>query len=320
MKSNKSKLSIENKLTIIDSVSIQRLLNELNTDKETLPLSKAEEISLFNEYKLTGSEKIKTRIIKSNLRFIITIAKQFVYEKAEVVDLFNEGVIGLIKAFDKFDVTKGFRFLTFATWNIRQAMGGYTHDILADIVQPGNRYRINTLIKKATKILKLQGVDVPEISQLVEVYNKIKEPVDPKMTDNLLLQIRLESKSFISMNTPVSNGNDATELVIGDTYQASSNYNADALINISDKHKHIRSMLKSCGLNEREVEIIEYSYGLNNKEEKTIEQIGELLGYTRERIGQIQKKAKNKLKAKPGIVRELCGGASFETISVTNTK
>ena len=142
------------------------------------------------------------------------------------------------------------------------------------------------------------------------------------MTDSLLLQIRNESKSFLSMNTPIAGGfgADATDAVIGDTYQASSNYNADDEINTNDKNKHISSMLKSCGLNMTEIEIVEYSFGLNGKEEKTTDQIGEILGYTRERIGQILKKAIAKLKSKPGLVRELCGGSSYENSVVTYDK
>lgn len=297
-------LNIQNKLTIIDQESLVRYFNELTIDSRTTPLSPETEVALFIEYKLNGNRKIKDRLILANLRWVITVAKQFSYPKIRLEDLINEGTIGMIKAIDKFDPTKGFTFLTFAVWYIRQEITQYINDTAVDIVQPANRYRIKQLIKQAGKILRARGNETPTSEELTEVYCEIKEKIDPVLSVLYLNEINTQYKGFVSHDVLLSDNDTFT---IGDTFKSGSEYNADYAQNNADKLYELNHML-NIFLNTREREIVEYSFGLNGRDEKTLEQLSNIIGVTRERVGQLLLGALNKLKTCKKNIYELCGG------------
>lgn len=303
----RKKLNIQNKLTIIDQLSIAKYLQELNTDKDTRPLTPEMEKALFTEYKLSGNKAIKERLIKANLRWVVTIAKQFTYPKVCLEDLINEGNIGLIKAIDKFDATKGNGFLSFATWDIRQAITTFFGDTFTDMVQPANRYRINRLFKQAEKILIDFGNVTPTVEQLLEVYFEIKESTDPVLSAADYNEIITQTKGFVSMELQLA-GSDNEDLILGNTFKSDVEYSADHTLVKEDANYEMRKMLHN-SLNEREREIVEYSFGLNVREEKTLEQISEIVGITRERVGQLLQGALLKLKNHKHKVYELCGNA-----------
>ena len=303
---SRKNMIIQNKLTIIDQQSIGKYLQELNVNKETLTLTPAEEYNLFVEYKSTGNPKIKERLIIANLRWVITIAKQFNYPKARLEDLISEGNIGLMKAFDKFDTTRGARFLTFATWYIRQEIKLFIDDVLSDVVQPANRYRINRLIAHAELMLRKAGDETPSTEALIEVYMKIKEKTDPVLSVADYNEIRTQTKGFVSMETEIGGSTGDDEMTLASTFKNEPKYAPDAAIVKSDKDYEIRQLLGTC-LSPREKEIVEYSFGLNNREEMTLDQLSNLIGITRERVGQLLQGSLIKLKIHKGSVQELCG-------------
>lgn len=305
-----SKLTIQAKLTIIDQDSIGKYLQELRIDKSTIPLSKEDEVKLFNQYKMTGDLRIKERITKANLRWVVSVAKQYSYPKIKLEDLINEGNIGMIEAIDKFDVSRGTSFVTFATDYIRLAIRSYINDIAKDIPQPGNRNVINKLVKRATFDLKLLGYENPTDEQIVEQYMLIKKSVDPKLNTVLLNEIRNNSKEFVSMHTTISDLEDSLELC--DTFKSSQEWTADFEMCQNETKKLLMQCLNNL-LSEREVEIVCMSFGLIDNEPLTHDQIGARLGFTRERIGQILNKAVNKLKKEKSIIGQLLG-TSKETI------
>ena len=298
-------LNIQNKLTIIDQVSIGKYLQELSNDKDTAPLTPEMEYELFTEYKRTGNMAIKTRLIKANLRWVVTCAKQFSYDKVRVEDLINEGNIGMIGAIDKFDPSRGVTFLTFATWPIRQAIKDYIDNTSADIVQPANRYRINKLMTRAENMLMSEGNLNPTVDEMIDMYSRIKEHTDPVLTVADYNEIKTQTKGFVSMETPLP-GVDGEEMNLGATFRSNGEYAADYEIAQADKKYDINCMLDRC-LTLREKEIVEYSFGLNGKEEKTLEQISDIIELTRERVGQLLAGSLVKMKAEKSAVRELCG-------------
>lgn len=302
---SRKNLNIQNKLTIIDQESIGKYLQELNVDKNTVPITPAMENQLFVQYKLTGDKAIKDRLIKANLRWVVTIAKQFSYPKARLEDLINEGNIGMIKAIDKFDAGRGTSFLTFATWYIRQEINMYINDTLSDVVQPANRYRINRIIVKAEAILRAKGNDNPTSQDLIEVYSAIKESTDPILTVADYNEIKTQSKGFVSMETQLP-GVDGEEMNLAGTFKSGMDYAPDYAIKVADKNYEINQLLNAC-LSGREKEIVEYSFGLNSREEKTLDQVSDIIGLTRERVGQLLQGSLVKLKEHKSKVRELCG-------------
>lgn len=300
------------KLTIIDQESIGKYLQEVRIDKDTKPLTKQEEIDLFNEYKLTASEKVKTRIIKANLRWVISLAKQYSYPKIRLEDLINEGNIGLITAFDKYELDKNVRFATFATFDIRLAINSFIHETGVDIPQPANRTRVNALLKKANLDLRMVGIENPSDEELLEVYDRIKKPTDLKLDLLLLQEIRMNTGNFVSMSTSLSSDGDT--LTVGDFISASNDYNADKNIMHSEENSIIVNKLRTI-LSEREFEIVKLHFGLNC-EEKTLEQISEFLGYTRERIGQILQGSLKKLQGHKKLMFEILGKQSDQSSKI----
>lgn len=287
------------KMTDRSTLSLKKYFSDLNTDKEIQPLTVEEERIMFAEYNITGDPKIKTRIIKSNMKFVITVTKKFLVHqfkfsnsKALLEDLINEGNIGLINAFDKFDTKMGTRFLTFATWHIYQQMQVYLQDTLADIPQPANRFSINQWVRKATNILISEGHLVPSLEQIVERYNAIKKLEVPKLTTNLLAQIRQDKNQFLSSDTKLQE--DSDDMTIADTFRCNTKDWPDALEMQNSTRLSVKRVLNKV-LTDKEREIIEYTYGLNGREEKTLHQLSDITEYTRERIGQIVKGALIKL-------------------------
>ena len=289
------------KMTDRRSISLKKYFEELNTDKEIQPLTVEEERAMFAEYNITEDPKIKTKIIKSNMKFVITVTKKFLIHefmfsnpKALLEDLINEGNIGLIKAFDKFDTKVGTRFLTFASWYIYQQMQIYLKDTLADIPQPANRFIIHRGVGIATKILEVEGNLSPSLEQIVERYNIDKRPVDPKLTTNLLTQIREDTNPFISSDMMLNKEDSSDSMALCDTFKCNTNDWPDAIEMQNSTRLSVKRVLNKV-LTDKEREIIEYTYGLNGREEKTLDQLSDITEYTRERIGQIVKGALIKL-------------------------
>jgi RNA polymerase primary sigma factor len=305
-------MHIQNKLTIIDQESIGKYLNELSSNKATVPLTPAAERELFEEYKRSGSRAAKDRLILANTRWVVTIAKQFSYPKARLEDLINEGNIGMMKAIDKFDPSRGTSFLTFATWDIRQAITTYINETLADVAQPANRYRINRLMGQASAALAADGFHYPTTEQMIEVYGTIKDGTDPILSAADYNEIRSQSAGFVSMESRLS-GRDGEDMTLEATFRTTPDYDADHEVASGDARAEMESLLSKC-LSPREKEIVEHSYGLGGRDEKTLEQVADILEpkLTRERVGQLLQASLVKLRAHRGKIGELCGTAAHE--------
>jgi len=299
-------MKISQKLTIREVDSLDKYLHDITKNPNSKVLSKQEEFDLFQEYELTKNPKIQERIILSNLRWVISVAKQYTFKKAQVSDLINEGNIGLIEAFSTFDYKLGFRFISYATSYISKNIKSYLSNTISDVVLPANRNRVKKIISIAKSNLYKEGIFEPTLDQLVLEYNKLKDKVDPIISSLYLYEMELQNNGYVSSDTVLSDDNDSYTLE--STFVSSSNYNADSNIKETEKKQEIINNLKRI-LNERESNVILHLFGIISGDEMTLEQTSQVLGYTRERVGQIKDIAIKKLKNHKQLLFSILGSS-----------
>lgn len=307
------KIFTQAKLTIIDQLSIKQYLSEMSKDKYA-PITREKEITLFEDFRKTGNSKTKELIINANMRWVISVAKQYDYPKIRFEDLINEGNIGMIHAIDKFDHNRGVSFYNFATLYIRTALTQFVNETAADISQPANRKTINNLLKTAKMQFINEGNHQPSDEELLERYSIIKEKTHPVLSYSLLQEIKHNTQGFVSASTTL-NAKDMENVELQETFKSGNEYNADYVITLSEKQLEINQLLSKV-LSEKEKQIIELSFGLNGCEAKTLEQISEINGLTRERCGQLLKNSLKTLKKHKQLMFELLGAGKDSIHSI----
>lgn len=270
-------LKITNSITSRGSQSLEDYLNDIS--KQPL-LTAEEEVKLAQRIRNDDREALE-RLVCANLRFVVSVAKQYQNQGLTLPDLINEGNIGLIKAAEKFDETRGFKFISYAVWWIRQsilqALAEQSRIVRLPLNQVSAVSRINKLIMK----FEQEHERKPSAYELSELIDETPE----KIRDSLRANGRP-----MSINAPLGEGDDSTLLeVISDE----STPQADrGMIDIS-LATEIERMLDT--LDEREKTIVEMCFGINNRE-MTLEEISEKFGLSRERVRQIREKALLKLR------------------------
>lgn len=304
-------MKIHKKLTFREVDSLDKYLKDIASDPDSDVLTREQELELFEQYEQTKSARIKKRIIQSNLRWVISVAKQFDFKKAQVSDLINEGNIGMIEAFGLFDYRLGNKFISFATPYISRNIKSYLSNTISDVVLPANRNRVKKLIGMAKMNLQKIGNFEPTNEQLVDEYNSIKEKVDPVIDSVYLNEMEVIGKGFISASATLSQDSDA--FTLEGTFISSPNYLADNGITMVERKQEIVNSLVNI-LNEREAKVILLHFGIETGEEMTLEQVGSSLGYTRERIGQIKDTAISKLKNHKQLMFQLLGSSKERSV------
>lgn len=283
-------LKITNSITSRGSQSLEDYLNDIS--KQPL-LTAEEEVKLAQRIRNDDREALE-RLVCANLRFVVSVAKQYQNQGLTLPDLINEGNIGLIKAAEKFDETRGFKFISYAVWWIRQsilqALAEQSRIVRLPLNQVSAVSRINKLIMK----FEQEHERKPSAYELSELIYETPE----KIRDSLRANGRP-----VSINAPLGEGDDSTLLeVISDenTPQADR-----GMIDIS-LATEIERMLDT--LDEREKTIVEMCFGINNRE-MTLEEISEKFGLSRERVRQIREKALLKLRHsnKKNLLQEYLG-------------
>lgn len=283
-------LKITNSITSRGSQSLEDYLNDIS--KQPL-LTAEEEVKLAQRIRNDDREALE-RLVCANLRFVVSVAKQYQNQGLTLPDLINEGNIGLIKAAEKFDETRGFKFISYAVWWIRQsilqALAEQSRMVRLPLNQVSTVSRINKLIMK----FEQEHERKPSAYELSELIDETPE----KIRDSLRANGRP-----MSINAPLGEGDDSTLLeVISDE----STPQADrGMIDIS-LATEIERMLDT--LDEREKTIVEMCFGINNRE-MTLEEISEKFGLSKERVRQIREKALLKLRHsnKKNLLQEYLG-------------
>ena len=276
----------------------KRMLNEttsLQDEKDVLSiyLKEINRVPLLDhdeEYQLAlraqkGDEKARERLISANLRFVVAVAKKFQGQGLPLEDLIDEGNIGLLIALDKFEPDKGYHFISYAVWWIRQSIMKAICEKSRAVRLPLNRANELFQIQKAQKSLMHSSgsadVSIEEIAQ--------EAGLEPELV-NELLSI---SRDTVSFDTPVTAGGESTTSRLGDFIE-DEGFGPEELAMQKCLKEDINTVLST--LSDKEREIIILRFGLNNNAPMSLKEIGEIFNLTKERIRQIEKRALERLK------------------------
>ena len=270
-------LKITKSITNRESASLDKYLQEIG--KEDL-ITVEEEVELAQRIK-KGDQEALEKLTKANLRFVVSVAKQYQNQGLSLPDLINEGNLGLIKAAEKFDETRGFKFISYAVWWIRQSILQSLAEQSRIVRLPLNQVGSLNKINKAFARFEQENERTPSPEELANVLDLPKE----KVSDTLRVSGR-----HVSVDAPFSDGEDNNLL---DVLVNTDSPNADrGLINESLSTEVERALAT---LTDRERDIIRYFFGIGCPE-MTLEEIGEKFGLTRERVRQIKEKAIRRLR------------------------
>ncbi len=264
-------------ITNRESASLDKYLNDIS--KEPL-LTPDEEVELALKAR-NGDEQATERLIKSNLRFVVSVAKQYQNQGLSLNDLINEGNVGLIKAVKRFDVTKGFKFISYAVWWIRQS--------------------ILQALAENSRIIRLPLNRVGTLSKVSKTYSKLeqefeREPSSDEIAALLDMNVEEIKETFrinqrkISLDAPINN--DENSYI--ETFSNEDSPAPDRELIKESLHKEIETAIKI--LTMREQEVLRLYFGIDCNQPHTLEEIGDKFNLTRERVRQIKEKALRRLR------------------------
>ena len=269
-------LKISKSITNLESASLEKYLQEIG--KEEM-LTAEEEVELAQRIR-NGDQKALERLTRANLRFVVSVAKQYQNQGITLSDLINEGNLGLLKAAERFDETRGFKFISYAVWWIRQsilqAISEQSRIVRLPLNQVGSVNKINREINKFEQANERR----PSVDEIADNIDLPQEKIDEAM--NI-------SGRHVSVDAPFTSDEDSSLLDV----LTNDNHSTDMALVEESLKSEIQEALGV--LNERERNIIEASYGINQTE-LTLEEIGEKYGLSRERVRQIKEKAIRKLR------------------------
>ena len=270
-------LKIIKSITNRESASLEKYLQEIG--KEEL-LTVEEEVELAQQIR-KGDRKALERLTKANLRFVVSVAKQYQNQGLTLPDLINEGNVGLIKAAEKFDETRGFKFISYAVWWIRQSILQAIAEQSRIVRLPLNHVGSVNKINKALNKFEQENERRPSVEEIAASTDIPEDKVDDALKAN---------SRHVSVDAPFSDDDGGSMLDIMTDTNAPS---VDKELLMESLREELRKVLGT--LKERERLVIKDYYGIDT-EEKTLEEIGSRYGLTRERVRQIREKAIRKLR------------------------
>lgn len=272
-------LKITKSITNRETASLDKYLQEIG--KEEL-LTAEEEVLLAQRIK-QGDQEALEKLTRCNLRFVVSVAKQYQNQGLSLPDLINEGNLGLIKAAKRFDETRGFKFISYAVWWIRQsilqAIAEQSRIVRLPLNQVGS---LNKIAKEASK-LEQRFERPPSTDELADALDM---PED-KVSEALRISTR-----HVSVDAPLIQGEDLSLL---DVYINEDASDTDSTLMYESLSKEIQRSLST--LTEKEREVINYFYGIGMSHSLTLDEIGAKFDLTRERVRQIKEKALKRLKS-----------------------
>lgn len=272
-------LKISKSITNRESQSLEKYLQEIGKVELITP---EEEVKLATLIK-QGDQRALDRLTKANLRFVVSVAKQYQNQGLSLPDLINEGNVGLIKAAQRFDETRGFKFISYAVWWIRQSILQALAEQARIVRLPLNKVGLTNRIQKAYSLLEQQYEREPSAEELAEVLEMDIEEVSSTLGINA---------RHVSMDSPLSEGEENTLIDVLENPNAEKT--DDELYHKESLKTEIERSLKT--LTERQKEVICFFFGIGIDHPMSLEDIGEKFSLTRERVRQIKDKAITKLK------------------------
>jgi RNA polymerase primary sigma factor len=261
-----------------DDNILSMYLKEINR----IPLLTRKEEDTYARAAAIGDKHAKDMLVQSNLRFVVNVAKKYQNQGMPLADLISEGNIGLINAIDKYDVDKGYHFISYAVWWIRQAILKAICEKSRVIRLPLNRANELVQIEKARKMLEGAYTEAAEIREIARFLG-----MEPEHVADLVSV----SRDLVSLDTPVFDERDSS--VVGD-FIGNDNYESpESFVMDAGLKEDINTVLETLTAKEREV--IEYRFGLNGHRAMSLKEIGDRFDLTKERIRQIEKNALRKL-------------------------
>ncbi len=275
--------------TSADANVLSIYLKEINR----IPLLTREEEDRYARAAATGDQRAKDMLVKSNLRFVVNVAKRYQNQGLPLSDLISEGNIGLINAIERYDVDKGYHFISYAVWWIRQSILKSVCEKSRMIRLPLNRANELVQIEKARKYLGAGLTEDKEINEIAKMLD---------MDAGHVADLVNVSRELVSLETPVFDERDSS--VLGDFIENELYKSPDDHVIEQGLKDDINDVLRTLG--EKEREVIQYRFGLNGRRAMSLKEIGDRFKLTKERIRQIEKNALKRLSV-PGRSDVLAG-------------
>ena len=272
-------LKISKSITNRESDSLEKYLQEIGKVDLITPEEEVKLAALIRK----GDQKALDRLTKANLRFVVSVAKQYQNQGLTLSDLINEGNLGLIKAAQKFDETRGFKFISYAVWWIRQSILQALAEQARIVRLPLNKVGLTSRISKAYSQLEQEFERAPTAEEIATMLDMPIEEVAATMS---------VSSKHVSVDQPISEGEDGTliDLLVNDNAIGADNN----LVTNDSLNTEIERSLNT--LTPRQKEVILNFFGIGIDHPLSLEDIGERYSLTRERVRQIKDKALNKLR------------------------
>lgn len=273
-------LKITKQVTNRETASLDKYLQEIGRVEL---ISAEEEVELARKIR-AGDKVALERLTKANLRFVVSVSKQYQNQGLSLPDLINEGNLGLIKAAERFDETRGFKFISYAVWWIRQSILQALAEQARIVRLPLNKIGTINKINRAFSELEQKYERPPSADELAEFLDCSPEEVKQSMANN---------GRHISMDAPLVEGDESSSSMY-DVLLNDSLPGPEKELVVESLRKDIERSLST--LTAREGDVVRLYYGLNGKHPLTLEEIGERFDLTRERVRQIKEKAIRRLK------------------------
>ena len=274
-------LKISKQITQRDTGTLDKYLSDIA--KERL-LTAEEEVELAQRIK-DGDQMALDKLVRSNLRFVVSVAKQYQNQGLSLQDLINEGNLGLVKAAQRFDETRGFKFISYAVWWIRQSILQAVAEQARIIRLPMNQVGALAKVKKAISILEQKLERRPTVKEIADAVGMEEDKVEQLMNLN---------SRHVSTDAPLDDSDDANFL---DVFVQDDEVQTDSAVEQESASRAIRHSLDL--LSEKERTIIRMYFGLGTQREYSLEEIAMKLGISRERTRQIRDRALKRLKNEP---------------------
>ncbi|MCS7162681.1 MAG: RNA polymerase sigma factor RpoD/SigA [Bacteroidia bacterium] len=282
-------LKIQKQITNRESQSLDKYLQEIGK----VPLLTVEEEAELARRIRQGDEEALEKLVKANLRFVVSVAKQYQNQGLPLTDLISEGNLGLIKAAKRFDETRGFKFISYAVWWIRQSILQALAEQSRIVRLPLNRVGALNKINKVYARLEQEYEREPSAEEIAEA-------LEGALTPEEVAEIIRQSARHVSLDAPIAPGEETRFI---DVLENPDLPQPDQILMQESLRQEISKALAM--LEEREAEIVRMHFGIGQRYPMTLDEIAEKLNLTRERVRQIKEKAIRKLRTNPAVMEPL---------------